>query len=197
MPRKTSLAVAAAVTAGLPLALAVPAWSHGYTTSPPSRSYLCGTHQVRNCGQVQWDPDGVEGPKGFPQRGPGDGKICAGADGRWAPLDDQRGGTGWPATKVTAGGSFGISWQFTAAHATTSFRYFLTKDGWDATRPLTRDALDLTPFLQQNYNGRPPSGQTTHTGTLPQRHGRHLLLAVWDIADTGNAFYQCSDLEFG
>ncbi|GGQ36868.1 putative carbohydrate-binding protein with CBM5 and CBM33 domain [Actinomadura coerulea] len=66
MPRKTSLAVAAAVTAGLPLALAVPAWSHGYTTSPPSRSYLCGTHQVRNCGQIQWDPDGVEGPKGFP-----------------------------------------------------------------------------------------------------------------------------------
>ncbi|GGU03877.1 hypothetical protein GCM10010177_73960 [Actinomadura citrea] len=91
------------MAAGLPLVPAVPAWSHGYTTSPPSRSYLCGTHQVRDCGQVQWDPDGVEGPKGFPQREPGDGRICAGADGRWAPLDDQRGGTGWPATRVTAG----------------------------------------------------------------------------------------------
>ncbi len=196
MPRKTSLAVAAAVTAALPLALAVPAWSHGFTTSPPSRSYLCGTHQVRNCGQVQWDPDGVEGPKGFPQRGPRDGEICLSADGRWAPLDDQRGGTGWPATSVTGGQSFNIVWQFTARHSTTSFRYFVTKDGWDITQPLTRAALDLTPFIQVNYGGTAvqPDDPQRHP---PQRHGRHILLAVWDIADTGNAFYQCSDLDFG
>ncbi len=142
-------------------------------------------------------PDGVEGPKGFPQRGPRDGEICAGADGRWAPLDDQRGGTGWPATTVAAGQPFSIVWQFTARHATTSFRYFLTKDGWDNTQPLTRAALDLTPFIQSNYSGRLPSNPTTHSGTLPQRHGRHIMLAVWDIADTGNAFYQCSDLDFG
>jgi len=196
MPRKSSLAIAAAVTVGLPVALAVPAWSHGFTTSPPSRSYLCGAHKVQNCGEVQWDPDGVEGPKGFPNSGPRDGTICAGADGRWSPLDDQRGGTGWPGTKVTGGSSFSISWQFTAQHSTTSFRYFLTKDGWNSTQPLTRASLDLTPFLQQNLSGRQPSNPTTHTGTLPQRTGRHILLAVWDIADTGNAFYQCSDLDF-
>ncbi|WP_242902254.1 lytic polysaccharide monooxygenase auxiliary activity family 9 protein [Actinomadura terrae] len=197
MPRKSSLAVAAAVTVGLPLALAVPAWSHGYTTSPASRSYLCGQHKVNNCGQVQWDPDGVEGPKGFPKSGPRDGTICAGADGRWSPLDDQRGGTGWPATKVTSGSAFSISWHFTAAHSTSSFRYFLTKDGWNSTQPLTRAALDSTPFIQQNMGGRQPSNPTVHNGTLPQRHGRHILLAVWDIADTENAFYQCSDLDFG
>ncbi|MBT2210062.1 MULTISPECIES: lytic polysaccharide monooxygenase [Actinomadura] len=197
MPRKSSLAVAAAVTVGLPLALAVPAWSHGYTTSPASRSYLCGQHKVNNCGQVQWDPDGVEGPKGFPKSGPRDGTICAGADSRWSPLDDQRGGTGWPATKVTSGSAFSISWRFTAAHSTSSFRYFLTKDGWNSTQPLTRAALDPTPFIQQNMGGRQPSNPTVHNGTLPQRTGRHVLLAVWDIADTGNAFYQCSDLDFG
>ncbi|TDD68817.1 lytic polysaccharide monooxygenase [Actinomadura rubrisoli] len=196
MPRKTSLALAAATTVALPVALAVPALSHGFTNSPPSRSYLCGTHKVTNCGQVEWDPDGVEGPKGFPQSGPRDGTICAGADGRWSPLDDQRGGTGWPATKVTAG-AISIAWRFTAPHSTTSFRYFLTKDGWNTTQPLTRAALDATPFLQQNYNGRQPSTTATHTGTLPARHGRHILLAVWDIADTGNAFYQCSDVDFG
>ncbi|WUI01228.1 lytic polysaccharide monooxygenase [Spirillospora sp. NBC_00431] len=197
MPRKTSIAVAAAVTAGLPLALAVPAWSHGYTTSPPSRSYLCGQHKVQNCGQVQWDPDGVEGPKGFPARGPGDGDICAGGDGRWGELDDQRGGTGWPATKVTAGQSFNVSWHFTAPHSTTSFRYFLTKDGWNSTQPITRDSLDLTPFINKSYGGRQPSDRDVHSGTLPQRQGRHILLGVWDIADTGNAFYQCIDVDFG
>ncbi|WP_309240069.1 lytic polysaccharide monooxygenase [Actinomadura sp. J1-007] len=66
MSRKTSLALAAAAAVALPIAVAAPAFSHGYTQSPASRSYLCGTHQVKNCGQVQWDPDGVEGPKGFP-----------------------------------------------------------------------------------------------------------------------------------
>jgi chitin-binding protein len=45
--------------------------------------------------------------------------------------------------------------------------------------------------------GRQPSNPTVHSGTLPQRTGRHILLAVWDIADTGNAFYQCSDVDFG
>ncbi|WP_309240006.1 lytic polysaccharide monooxygenase [Actinomadura sp. J1-007] len=123
--------------------------------------------------------------------------MCAGADGRWAPLDDQRGGTGWPATKVTGGQNLNIVWHFTAPHSTTSFRYFITKDGWDSTKPLTRASLDLAPFAQQNYNGRQPSNPTTHPGTLPQRHGRHILLSVWDIADTENAFYQCADLDFG
>ncbi|MFI0404457.1 lytic polysaccharide monooxygenase [Actinomadura sp. 3N508] len=197
MPRKTSIAVAAAVTVGLPLTLTVPAWSHGYSTSPPSRSYLCGQGKVQNCGQVQWDPDGVEGPKGFPARGPADGKICAAADGRWSPLDDQRGGTGWPSTKVTAGQNLSISWRFTAPHSTTSFRYFLTKDGWDITKPLTRDTLDLAPFITANLGGRQPANPTVHSGTLPQRQGKHILLAVWDIADTGNAFYQCIDVDFG
>jgi hypothetical protein len=28
------------------------------------------------------------------------------------------------------------------------------------------------------------------------RTGRHMILAVWTIADTGNAFYQCSDVSF-
>jgi chitin-binding protein len=197
MPRKTSIALAAAVTAGLPLALAVPAWAHGYTTSPPSRSYLCGTHKVSNCGQVQWDPDGVEGPKGFPARGPKDGTICAGADSRWSPLDDQRGGTGWPGTKVTSGSEFSVKWHFTAAHSTTSFRYFITKEGWNKTAPLTRDSLDPTPFINKSYGGRQPSDGDVHSGTLPQRTGRHIVLGVWDIADTGNAFYQCIDVDFG
>ncbi|MFC4911112.1 lytic polysaccharide monooxygenase auxiliary activity family 9 protein [Actinomadura gamaensis] len=197
MPRKSVLAVGAATAVVLPVLFASPAFSHGYTISPPSRSYLCGTEQVPDCDQVEWDPDGIEGPKGFPAGGPPDGQICGAADDRWTPLDDQRGGTGWPTTKVTSGQKLDIVWQFTARHSTTSFRYFLTKDGWDPTQPLTRQALDLTPFLRQNYRGALPANPTTHSGTLPQRHGHHMLLSVWDIADTGNAFYQCADLDFG
>jgi chitin-binding protein len=37
----------------------------------------------------------------------------------------------------------------------------------------------------------------SHSGKLPSgKSGRHMILAVWDIADTGNAFYQCSDVTF-
>ncbi|WP_260334510.1 lytic polysaccharide monooxygenase [Streptomyces beigongshangae] len=32
---------------------------------------------------------------------------------------------------------------------------------------------------------------------LPERRaGHHVLLAVWEVADTGHAFYQVIDLQF-
>ncbi|MBX6766161.1 MAG: lytic polysaccharide monooxygenase [Actinomadura rubrobrunea] len=196
MSRKVSYAVAAAVAVGLPLVSAAPAYAHGYTTSPISRALYCKQGTVQNCGPIQWEPQSVEGPKGFPAAGPADGTICAAGDSRWAPLDDPRGGQ-WPATRVRPGQSFTFSWTLTAAHATTSFRYFITRDGWNPSQPLTRAALEPTPFLQQDYGGQRPPSTVSHTGTLPNKSGRHLILAVWDIADTGNAFYQCADVDFG
>ncbi|GLW66614.1 chitin-binding protein [Actinomadura rubrobrunea] len=196
MSRKVSFAVAAAVAVGLPLVSAAPAYAHGYTTSPVSRALHCKQGTVQNCGPIQWEPQSVEGPKGFPAAGPADGTICAAGDSRWAPLDDPRGGQ-WPATRVQSGQSFTFSWTLTAAHATTSFRYFITRDGWNPSQPLTRAALESTPFLQQDYGGQRPPSTVSHTGRLPNKSGRHLILAVWDIADTGNAFYQCADVDFG
>jgi len=195
MPRKTTLAAATAVAAAVPLLTAVPAFAHGYTTSPPSRSYRCAQHQVADCGSIQYEPQSVEGPKGFPQAGPPDGHICSANHGEFAQLDEPRGGT-WPAAAVTGGASYAFTWTFTAIHATTSFRYFVTKAGYDPARPLTRAALDSTPFLQVNYNGQRPPNPVTHRGTLPARHGRQLIVAVWDIDDTANAFYSCADVVF-
>ncbi|WP_026416933.1 lytic polysaccharide monooxygenase auxiliary activity family 9 protein [Actinomadura oligospora] len=195
-PRKTTLLLAAVAGLGLPLLSAAPALAHGYTTSPPSRALLCKQGVVRNCGPIQWEPQSTEGPKGFPSAGPADGTLCAAGDSRWAPLDDPRGGA-WPARSLTSGASFSFTWTLTAAHATTSFRYFVTRDGWNPAQPLTRAQLDPTPFLQVDYGGRIPPYSVTHTGTLPVKHGRHMILAVWTIADTANAFYQCSDVDFG
>ncbi|MFJ4670666.1 lytic polysaccharide monooxygenase [Kitasatospora purpeofusca] len=191
------LAVGAALAAvAVPLAMAVPASSHGFINLPPSRSALCGAGVVKNCGDIQWEPQSVEGPKGFPTRGPADGTICAGADARWAPLDNPRNGA-WPTTKVTAGGQQTFTWEIEARHSTTNFRYFLTKPGYDPTQKITRASLDLTPFLTVPYNGRQPAATTTHTGTLPTgRTGHHVVVAVWDVADTSNAFYSCTDVLF-
>ncbi len=44
-------------------------YPHGYVKSPESRSYLCRKEVNTNCGQIQYEPQSLEGPKGFPQQG--------------------------------------------------------------------------------------------------------------------------------
>jgi len=194
--RKRRILAAVAAALAVPLATALPAQSHGWISTPPSRAALCAAGTVTDCGDIQWEPQSVEGPKGFPALGPADGTICAGGNSRFVQLDDPRGGN-WPATKVTAGQRLTFTWKFTARHATTSFRYFLTKPGYSAATKLTRSNLDTTPFLTVPYNGARPPSTLSHTATLPAgRTGHQLVLAVWEIADTGNAFYSCIDVTF-
>lgn len=171
---------------------------HGYTDLPISRQKLCANGTVTNCGAIQWEPQSVEGPKGFPSAGPADGRICSAGHGNFSALDQPRTPSGgdWPTTKVTGGQSHTFRRQFTARHSTTDFRHQVTKNGWNQNAPLTRAALETTPFLTVPYNGQPPA-TLSHNGTLPSgKSGHHVILAVWTIADTGNAFYACSDVTF-
>ncbi|MFE3141130.1 lytic polysaccharide monooxygenase [Streptomyces scopuliridis] len=195
MRKKIGAAVVGLAVAGVSLLATGSASSHGYTDSPISRQKLCANGTVTNCGNIQWEPQSVEGPKGFPAAGPADGKICSGGLGQFAQLDDPRGGA-WPTTNVSGGQSYNFRWQFTARHATTDFKYYITKNGWNSNAPLTRAALDSQPFLTVPYNNQQPPATLSHSGTLPSKSGRHLILAVWTIADTGNAFYACSDVQF-
>jgi len=178
------------------LTLAPAAQAHGYTNAPVSRALYCQQGVVSNCGQIQWEPQSVEGPKGFPAAGPADGKLCAGNLARFSELDDPRGGN-WPKTNVQSGQSYQFSWRITVQHATTDFKYYITKPGWNPSQPLTRAGLELTPFLSVPFGGGKPGSQVSHSANLPQRSGHHLIFAVWTISDTGNAFYQCSDVNFG
>ncbi|MDI9889017.1 lytic polysaccharide monooxygenase [Streptomyces sp. HNM0645] len=195
MRKRIGAAVVGLTVAGATLLSTGSAGSHGYTDSPISRQKLCANGTVGSCGEIQWEPQSVEGPKGFPGAGPADGRICAGGNSRFAQLDDPRGGT-WPTTRVSSGQNHTFRWQFTAMHATTDFRYYITRNGWNPGQPLTRAALDPQPFLTIPYHGRRPPGTLSHSGTLPSKSGRHLILAVWTIADTPNAFYACSDVQF-
>ncbi|MEV0034580.1 lytic polysaccharide monooxygenase [Streptomyces sp. NPDC056909] len=195
MRKKIGAAVVGLAVAGVSLLATSSASSHGYTDSPISRQKLCANGTVSNCGNIQWEPQSVEGPKGFPAGGPADGKLCSGGLGQFAQLDDPRGGA-WPTTKVSGGQSYNFRWQFTARHATTDFKYYITKNGWNSSQPLTRAALDTQPFLTVPYNNQQPPATLSHSGNLPSRSGRHVILAVWTIADTSNAFYSCSDVQF-
>ncbi|MEU6590212.1 lytic polysaccharide monooxygenase [Streptomyces sp. NPDC046881] len=196
---KLSAVVLGAVTAGAFALSTGGASGHGYTDLPISRQKLCQNGTVANCGQIQWEPQSVEGPKGFPAAGPADGQLCNAGLGQFAPLSSPRtpSGAAWPTTRVTGGQSYTFRWQFTAMHATTDFKYYITKPGWNQNHNLARSDLNLTPFLTVPYNGQRPPATLSHSGTLPSGlSGHHVILAVWTIADTGNAFYACSDVTF-
>ncbi|MCC9703971.1 MULTISPECIES: lytic polysaccharide monooxygenase [unclassified Streptomyces] len=175
------------------------ATGHGYTDLPVSRQKLCQNGTVTNCGDIQWEPQSVEGPKGFPGSGPADGQICSGGNSRFNQLNasTKPGGGAWPTTRVTGGQNYTFRWQFTAMHATTDFKYYVTKAGWNQNHALARSDLNLTPFFTVPYNGQRPPSTLSHTGRLPSGlSGRHVIVAVWTIADTTNAFYACSDVTF-
>ncbi|MFJ8978564.1 lytic polysaccharide monooxygenase [Streptomyces sp. NPDC102282] len=196
MRKRASAAVIGLAIAGVSMFATSGASSHGYTDSPISRQKLCANGTVTGCGNIQWEPQSVEGPKGFPAAGPADGKICSGGNSQFAQLDDPRGGA-WPATKVTGGQGYSFRWQFTARHSTSDFRYYITKNGWDSSKPLTRAALESQPFMTVPYGNQQPPATLTHQGTIPtQKSGKHIILAVWNVADTTNAFYACSDVQF-
>ena len=196
-PARITLALLAGFATALLVGVlgASPASAHGYTNAPISRALFCQQGTATDCGSIQWEPQSVEGPKGFPAAGPADGTLCAGGNSRFAELDDPRGGN-WPTNTVSSGQTFTFTWHLTVQHSTTDFQYYITKDSWDPSRTLTRADLELTPFLSVPMGGAQPSPDPAHTGTLPSRSGHHLILAVWNIDDTGNAFYQCSDMNF-
>ena len=171
------------------------AQGHGYSQDPTSRQAHCAEGTVSDCGAIEHEPQSVEGPKGFPEAGPEDGSICSGGNEGFAQLDDPRGGE-WPTTDVTAGENFTFTWTLTARHSTTDFQYFITKDDWDPSKPLTRDDLESEPFLTVPMDGEQPPAEWSAEGQIPEgKSGKHLILGVWNVDDTSNAFYACSDVD--
>ncbi|MEV8630870.1 lytic polysaccharide monooxygenase [Streptosporangium sp. NPDC051023] len=149
--------------------VASPALAHGYITSPPSRQALCAQGKVSNCGQIIWEPASVEGVKGQ--------RNCSGGDARWSPLDDDS--KAWPVTNV--GDTITFNWRIEARHSTSTWEYFV-----GGTRIAVFDD-----------RGKVPGSTVSHVVSLGGRTGRIKLLAIWNIADTQMAFYNCVDLQAG
>lgn len=193
--RKIILSIAGAATLAVSASMAAIAWGHGYNSDPPSRSALCASGEVSDCGAIEYEPHSVEGLKGFPAAGPADGELCSGGNERFSELDDPRGGN-WPTTSVSAG-TRTFTWTMTAPHATATFDYYITDSSYDPTQPLTRADLVLTPIASISMGGEQPDHVMSHNVPLPQRTGQHLVFGVWNVADTANAFYSCVDVDFG
>lgn len=153
------------------VAVALPASSasaHGYVSSPPSRQAQCAEGIV-SCGPIKWEPQSVEGPKGL--------KSCSGGNARFAELDDDS--KGWVVTPVSSTTTF--TWTLTARHATSTWQYFVGD----------------RKIAEFNDHGKQPNATVTHQVNFGDLRGRQKVLAVWNIADTANAFYTCIDVNVG
>lgn len=170
---------------------------HGYVEKPASRSFLCseqGGRLNKMCGSVQYEPQSIEGSKGFPDGGPSDGHIASGDNPQFDNLNEQSTNR-WKKVEIESGKQI-FTWSLTAAHSTESWRYFITKQDWNPNKPLVRSDFELIPFCERFNTGEIPSDKVNIQCNVPEREGYQVILGVWDIADTGNAFYQVIDAFF-
>src|SRR5690348_11110919 len=167
--RFTLPALIVGVTVASLLVAVSPASAHGYVSSPPSRQANCASGAVPNCGDIIWEPQSVEAPKGSMQ--------CNGGGSRFAELNDES--KPWPAANVGTNVTF--NWVLTARHRTSTWEYFVGS---------TRVAV-------VNDNGATPGATVSHNVSLAGYSGRIKVLARWNVYDTANAFYSCVDLFVG
>ncbi|MGC6769656.1 lytic polysaccharide monooxygenase [Enterococcus sp. LJL128] len=164
--------------------------AHGYVSSPGSRAYFgsaAGGKVNTNVGRAEWEPQSIEAAKGtfIP------GKLASAGVGGFDPLDEQS-PTRWHKTTIPTG-PLALTWTLTARHRTSTWDYYMTKQGWDSSMPLNINDFEL--IGQVNDNGTIPGSAVNHTVTVPSnRTGYHVIYAVWNVYDTTNAFYQAIDV---
>ncbi|WP_192552005.1 lytic polysaccharide monooxygenase auxiliary activity family 9 protein [Pseudomonas sp. IzPS59] len=110
----------------------------------------------------------------------------------------------WPLLNVTPGQTLEVKWEYTAPHTTRGYRWLITKDGWDPKQRITRAQLETKPFAEDFYPQVPYyshsaelKAKVNHAVKLPaNKQGRHVIVLMWIVANTGNAFYQAFDVDF-
>ncbi|HAS6346792.1 TPA: N-acetylglucosamine-binding protein GbpA [Vibrio vulnificus] len=196
-PTYTMLAIAISVISGS-------AMSHGYVSAVENgvaegRVALCKFaastgEKNSHCGAIQYEPQSVEGPDGFPESGPRDGKIASAESALASALDEQTSDR-WVKRPIQAGPQ-NFEWTFTANHVTKDWKYYITKPDWNPNQPLARASFDLTPFCVIDGGMVQPPKRVSHSCNVPERQGYQVILAVWDVGDTAASFYNVIDVKF-
>ncbi|MEU2773046.1 lytic polysaccharide monooxygenase [Streptomyces sp. NPDC007162] len=180
--------------------------AHGAPTDPVSRVYACspsgGSASTAACkaaiaasGQnfVTWDDLRVAGVNGRDRQVIPDGRLCSGNLPAYRGLDLAR--ADWPATPLTPGARMTMTYASTIAH-TGTFKLYLTKPGYDPSKPLTWSDLPAQPFAE--FKDPPLTNGAYHfSAKLPaDRTGRQLLYTIWQNSSTPDTYYSCSDVVF-
>ncbi|MFD9483555.1 lytic polysaccharide monooxygenase [Streptomyces sp. NPDC059991] len=207
--RRKAATVAALAMA--PLALtglaAGSAAAHGSMTDPVSRVSACyaeGPESPRSAACkaavaasgtqafYDWNAVNIANAAGKSKQIIPDGKLCSAGNDKYKGLDLAR--ADWPSTKLTAG-RHAFHYKGTAPHKGT-FELYVTKDGYDPTKPLKWSDLESAPFAKVT-NPSMRNGDYVFDATLPAKSGRHLVYSIWQRSDSPEAFYTCSDVVFG
>ncbi|MFJ6700496.1 lytic polysaccharide monooxygenase [Streptomyces sp. NPDC091272] len=194
-----------------PLALtglaASPAAAHGSMTDPVSRVSACYAEGPESpdsaackaavaASGVQafydWNAVNIANAAGNHKALIPDGKLCSAGNDKYKGLDLPR--ADWPSSKLTAG-KHTFRYKGTAPHK-GSFELYVTKDGYDPSKPLKWSDLESKPFVSV-VDPKMEAGDYVFDGTIPNKTGRHLVYSVWQRSDSPEAFYTCSDVVFG
>ncbi|MEU8775964.1 lytic polysaccharide monooxygenase [Streptomyces sp. NPDC048606] len=207
--RRTATRIAAVGLAPLAVAAyaAVPAAAHGSMTDPVSRvaacyaegpespkSAACKAAVAASGAQAfyDWNAVNIANAAGKSRSLIPDGQLCSAGNSKYKGLDLPR--TDWPASPMTAG-AHTFRYKGTAPHK-GSFELYVTKDGYDPSKPLKWSDLEPAPFAKVTDPGM-QAGDYVFGGTVPKKSGRHLIYSVWQRSDSPEAFYTCSDVVFG
>ncbi|MFF2372427.1 lytic polysaccharide monooxygenase [Agromyces sp. NPDC058110] len=190
--RPRALVALAVATALATLGVAAPAFAHGWIGGSASeltaRQVMPGNTGL---GAIQYEPQSLEAPGGFPETGPVDGKIASAGVAQFSELDAQS-STRWVKNQITPG-PHKFGWTYTAPHNTDQWRYYITKNGWNPNEPLKRSSFELLQVVTHDHSAA--NTKPVHTITVPSDHtGYHVILAVWEVWDTANAFYNVVDV---
>jgi predicted carbohydrate-binding protein with CBM5 and CBM33 domain len=193
--------------------------AHGAPMNPGSRTFLCYEDGLSSTGQIipknaacaaaaaqsgttpfyNWfsvlRSDGAGRTSGFIP----DGSLCSGGNATFSGFDLAR--DDWPVTHLTSGATYAMRYNAWAAHPGTFYQY-VTKAGYNPTKPLAWSDLESTPFATADH---PPEtgpvgtldGHYDWTTQLPSgKTGPAVIYTVWARSDSTETFYSCSDVVF-
>lgn len=225
MRKRTRWGLGAAIAAALAASVvsAAPASAHGAMMMPGSRTFLCYEDGLTSTGQIipqnpacqaavassgvtplyNWFAVGNRSgaTSGETSALIPDGKLCSGNSNYFDFSGFDQANSNWPVTHLTAGSNIQIKYNKWAAHPGT-FSLYITKDGWDSTKPLTWEDLESTPFSTVTLPpsvGDPGSVSSYYywNATLPSgKTGYHIIYSIWARSDSTETFYGCSDVMF-
>lgn len=207
--RRTVTRIAAVGLAPLAVAAyaAAPAAAHGSMTDPVSRVAACYAEGPESpkaaackaavaAGGAQpfydWNAVNIANAAGNHRSLIPNGRLCSAGNDKYRGLDLAR--ADWPASPMSAG-EHTFRYKGTAPHK-GSFELYITKDGYDPTKPLKWSDLEPAPFAKAIDPGM-QNGDYVFSGSVPNKSGRHLIYSIWQRSDSPEAFYTCSDVVFG
>ncbi|MFJ8443445.1 lytic polysaccharide monooxygenase auxiliary activity family 9 protein [Kitasatospora griseola] len=206
------LLTASAVGAGALVATtfaAGTAGAHGAMFGPASRIAACyaegpETPKSQVCKDLvadsgtqplyDWNEVNIANANGQARQIIPDGHLCSANRDKYRALDWAR--TDWAATSVTAGAKT-FNFRVTAPHQGVMTLY-ITNSTYNPTQPLKWSNLDLANPVATFASPRTSdNGYYNVNANLPQRTGRQIVYMVWQRTDSPEAFFGCSDVDFG